>query len=95
MSIPMDTFMRHTRQTGHLSAMFNEHEASNMYKYDVSNRHRQAYRHEINYALTLTYMKSVTKNDIIIYETFNRRTITIDRRIHYHRLPISNPYSLK
>ena len=50
MSIPQDTFMRHTRQTGYLSAMFNEHEASNMYEYDVSNRHRQAYRHEINYA---------------------------------------------
>ena len=51
MSIPQDTFMRHTRQTGHLSAMFNEHEATNMYEYDVSNRHRQAYRHEIKYAL--------------------------------------------
>ena len=61
MSIPQDTFMRHTRQTGHLSAMFNEHEATNMYEYDVSNRHRQAYRHEIKYALTLTCMKSVTR----------------------------------
>ena len=47
-SIPQDTFMRYTEHASYLGVMFDEYEVSNMYQYDVSNRHRQTYNQEVS-----------------------------------------------